>query len=247
MTYFRLGAAVLIGSAAVFSLSQLSASGAPPSNAASGARVFHYVSLGDSVTGVTPSFVDILATQASASLHGKVVVTRTLEEGSVADLLHQISSAAKLRQAIRSADIITIAIGVNEIVKPAYEGKPKSVPSAESTFEKSYGALLTQLAQLRPPSKAAYRLLTSYNIPGVFHGATARIFLASLRAENRFVCAQAPQRRMKCADVFTAFNGADGSRDPRAAGLIVADGHPSAKGSAAIAKVVLGTGFAPLR
>lgn len=80
------------------------------------------------------------------------------------------------------------------------------------------------------PSKAASRRLTSYNIPGVFHGATARIFLASLRAENRFGCAQASERRMKCADVFTAFNGADGSRDPRAAGLIVADGHPSAKG-----------------
>ena len=106
---------------------------------------------------------------------------------------------------------------------------------------------LWQLSASGAPSKAAYRRLTSSDIPGVFHGATARIFLASLRAENRFVCAQASERRMKCADVFTAFNGSDGSRDPRAAGLIVADGHPSAKGSATIAKVVVGTGFAPLR
>ncbi len=213
------------------------------------------MSLGDSVTGVFQNFVGIVAKQAGVALRGKVVVTWTVEEGSVADLQARIKSTAKLRDAIRSADLITLSLGVNQIVNAAFEMKPNGcgskdgyacVRTAEKIYERSYAALLTQLTQMRPVSKAAYRLLTAYNIPGVFHGATGAAFNAALQAENRYVCAQARRRGMKCADVFAAFNGTDGSRDPRAAGLIVADGHPSAKGSATIANVVLATGFAPL-
>lgn len=67
-----------------------------------------------------------------------------------------------------------------------------------------------------------------------------------MRAENKFVCAQAVHRGMKCADIYAAFNGADGLRDPLGTGLVIADGHPTAKGSAVIAKVVVALGFAPL-
>jgi hypothetical protein len=101
--------------------------------------------------------------------------------------------------------------------------------------------------KLRSPSKAAYRLLTAYDLPGVFRGAKGVAFTAALRAENRFVRTRAPRHRMKYVDVYAAFNGVKGSRDPLASGLTLPDRHPSAKGSTTIAKLVVATGFAPLR
>lgn len=215
------------------------------------AQAIRYVSLGDSVTSVTPSFVDALAKRAGVVLHRKVVVTRVVEEDTVAHLVSLIASAA----ALRSADLVTITLGANEIGAAADAMTPGGcgstdgsacVSKAETAYEKSYAALLSKLTKLRPTSKTAYRLLTSYNTPGVFPAAKGAAFTAALLAENRFVCAQASKRGMKCVDVFAVFNGADGSRDPNVTGLTVPDGHPSAKGSAAIAKAVMASGFAPL-
>ena len=68
---------------------------------------------------------------------------------------------------------------------------------------------------------------------------------AGLRAEKQ-VCSQAASRGMKSVDVYVAFNGADGSRDPLDNGLVIVDGHPTAKGSAMIAEVVVALGFVSL-
>jgi len=219
-------------------------------------RVIHYVSLGDSVTGTSPSFVDIVAKQAGVALHGKATVTKIFEEGTVAALAGKIKSTPAFRNAIRAADLITITIGVNQVAQAANYMTPNGcgsrdgsacVRKAEKAFERSYGALLNQLTKLRSPSKVAYRLLTAYDLPGVFRAAKGVAFTAALRAENRFVRAQASRHRMKCVDVYAAFNGANGSRDPLASGLTLPDRHPSVKGSATIAKLVVATGFAPLR
>jgi lysophospholipase L1-like esterase len=224
-------------------------------NEAAALRVIHYVSIGDSVTSVTPSFVATVAERAGVALHGKVVVTRIVEEGAVGHLVTGIRSSPAMRDAIRRADLITITVGANEIGEAADEMAPNGCSSsdgsacvrkAERDFEKSYGTMLTQLTRLRPSSRTAYRLLTSYDTPGVFTAAKGRSFTAALKAENRFVRGQAARRQMKSVDVFRAFNGADGSRDPQANGLTVPDGHPSARGSATIAKAVVAAGFAPL-
>jgi lysophospholipase L1-like esterase len=204
---------------------------------------------------VTPSFVATVAKRAGVALHGKVAVTRIVEEGAVEHLVTEIRSSPALRDAIRSADLITITVGANEIGEAADGMAPRGCGSSDGSacvrkteheFEKSYGTMLTQLTRLRPSSRTAYRLLTSYNTPGVFAAAKGAAFTAALKAENRFVRSQAARRHMKGIDVFVAFNGADGSNDPQAHGLTVADGHPSAKGSATIAQAVIAAGFAPL-
>ena len=219
-------------------------------------RVIHYVSLGDSASISVPSFVDKVATRVGVTLHGKVAITRTFEDGTVAVLAARIESTPAIRSAIRAADLITITIGVNEIARAASQIAPNGCGSgdgsacvrrAEKEFERSYATLLSELTRLRPASKVAYRLLTSYDLPGVLPAAKGVVLTASLRAENRFICAQVLRRGMKCVDVYAAFNGADGSRDPRAAGLAVPDGHPSAKGATTIARAIVATGFAPLR
>src|SRR3954447_24215159 len=55
-------------------------------------RVVRYVSLGDSVSSVSPSLVDAVAKQAGVSLHAKVTVTRIVEEDTVATLVSRIKS-----------------------------------------------------------------------------------------------------------------------------------------------------------
>ena len=197
--------------------------------------------------------MDIVARNAAVALHRRVTITRIVDEGVVTTLQARISARPELRDAIRSADLITITIGVNQIAQAAFRVTPGGcgsddgsacVARAERDFETSYGSMLAQLTRLRPSSKAAYRLLTSYDIAGLFRGSARTAFSAALRAKNRYTCAQAARRRMRCVDVYAAFNGADGSRDPRESGLIVADGHPSARGSATIAKLILATGVA---
>jgi hypothetical protein len=68
-------------------------------------------------------------------------------------------------------------------------------------------------------------------------------FTAALNAENRFVSAQARKRGMRCIDVHTAFNGVRGTRDPRAAGLVRPDNHPTATGATLIARLIAAIGF----
>lgn len=146
---------------------------------------------------------------------------------------------------VRTADMITVMIGVNQLVHAAFSNgcAASACAKAERAFERQYASLLDRLTAQRPASKTAYRLLTEYNLPGVFHGPTATAFTTALRAENRFVCAQAHARGMQCVDVATAFNGPDGTHDPRAAGLIRADNHPTAKGAARIASLIGARGF----
>jgi lysophospholipase L1-like esterase len=227
-----------------------------PASETSAQSVVRYVSFGDSVTTVTPSFVDMVAKGAGAALHRKVVVTKVVEDGDVSVLVGRLKADAALRTAVRSADLITITIGANEIGAALDRIGNKTcggsdgsqcVRTAEKGFERSYRALLDQLTKLRPRAKAAYRLLTSFNTPAAFPPELGKPFTAAVRAENTFVCAQAARRSMKCPDVYAAFNGADGSRDPLTTGLVIQDGHPTAKGSALIAKVVVAAGFAPLR
>ena len=181
----------------------------------------------------------MVAKGAAAALHRKVTATKVVEDGDVSVLVGRVKTDPMLRAALKSADIITITIGANEI-----GNSPKR--ATEKGFEQSYRALLDQLMSLRSRDKAAYRLLTSFDTPSVFPPAVGKSFTALLRAENKFVCAQAASRGVKCVDVYAAFNGADGSRDPLDTGLVIPDGHPSAKGEALIANTVVALGFAPL-
>ena len=186
--------------------------------------------------------MDAVAARAAVSLHRKVTVRRLVEEDSVAALEAMVASSPN---AVRKADLITVMIGVNQVVRVAYSNGcvAAACAKAERAFERQYASLLDRLTALRPASKASYRLLTEYNLPGVFHGPTATAFATALRAENRFVCAQARARGMQCVDVATAFNGPDGTRDPRAAGLIRADNHPTARGAALITSLIAASGY----
>ena len=179
---FGVGKSLVVVAAFVLACAAADASAvaAPADQNAISGRVIRYLSLGDSVSDVSPSFVDTVAKQAGASLHAKVTVARVVEEDTVATLVRKINSSASLRRAIREADLVTITLGANEIGAAADRMAPGAcgssdgsacVVTAEKNFERSYAALLTKLRALRPPSQAAYRLLTSYNTPGVFPAA----------------------------------------------------------------------------
>ena len=164
----RATAAVLIATAVCAAVGGADASQAP----------FLYLALGDSSTASVPSFVDGAAARAAASLHRKVTVQRLVEENEVAALEAMVASSPKVSW---TADLITVMIGVNQLVHVAYSNgcAASACAKAERAFEREYASLLDRLTALRPASKTAYRLLTEYNLPGVFHGPTATAFTAT--------------------------------------------------------------------
>src|SRR4051812_13130775 len=70
---------------------------APADQTDASGRVVRYLSLGDSVSSVSPSFVDAVAKQAGASLHARVTVTRVVEEATVATLVRRVKSSRSLQ------------------------------------------------------------------------------------------------------------------------------------------------------
>jgi hypothetical protein len=214
--------------------------------ASGGARAsqpqFRYLSLGDSTTVSIPSFVSIVAARTASALHRQVTVKRIYEENTVAALEHEVVSSPR---DVAMADLITIAIGVNQVVHVAFSNgcADSTCAQAEQAFQRQYASLLDRLTALRPASKADYRLLTEYNLPGIFHGRTATKFTDALQAENRFVCSEARARGMRCVDVYRAFNGTNGTRDPVATGLVRPDHHPTEKGAALIANLIAQSGI----
>jgi hypothetical protein len=90
--------------------------------------------------------------------------TWIVEENSVAAVAATVASSPN---AVRNADLITVTIGVNQIVHIAFANgcAASACARAEREFERQYTSLLNRLTELRPASKAAYRLLTEYNLP----------------------------------------------------------------------------------
>src|SRR5205809_798323 len=113
-----------------------------------------YLSLGDSATVSFPSFVALVADRAAAALHRKVTVKRIFEDDTVGALERTVGSSPG---AVRTADLITVTIGVNQVVHVAFSNgcAASTCAQAERTFERQYASLLDRLTALRPASKAA--------------------------------------------------------------------------------------------
>jgi hypothetical protein len=118
-------------------------------------------------------------------------VHRVVEENRVAALEASVRSSPIT---VRTADLITVTIGVDQIVHVAFSTgcSASACVRAEREFERQYASLLDRLTALRPVSRADYRLLTAYNLPGVFHGATSDcLHRCSERREPLRFCAGA--------------------------------------------------------
>lgn len=126
---------------------------------------------------------------------------------------------------------------------------PDDCPGCTRTYRPQYDRLFSQITRWRRGKPTILRTIDRYNDWTGY----SKIHLTP--AENvkiktmidtwdAMLCASATAHGFVCADIYHAFNGPDG-RTPSGS-LVGADyTHPSNKGNALIAKVLISEGFAP--
>ena len=121
--------------------------------------------------------------------------------------------------------------------------------TAVATFQTNGDAIVIELLKLRLPSKTILRTMDIYN-PYVAADTASGIFTTIepyLDQVNSHILANAQANGIPVAAVHLVFNGAAGTQDPIAAGLLACDGfHPNDPGHKAIADQLRALAYAPL-
>lgn len=229
-----------------------------PAPTASAAVGWSLVALGDSI--VSEGYPQLFADLVKAGT-GKSVTVASFADGSntTTTVLKALRDQAPIRTAVADADIITISVGGNDADPfasyPAGTCAKGAKPSAclaryAPDLAVNYDAILTEIQELRAGKRTLIRPTTDYNpFIGWDAAPTTSFGLDFYRqvadAETALVCDLAKKHALVCADIYHAFNGPDGTKDP--APFLASDhAHPSAAGSQRIAEVMLEAGLAPL-
>jgi len=183
-------------------------------------------------------------------------------------LLEELKTDAMRRDALANADIIIVGIGFNDA--PWYRNddpcdgpngdKPDwskynatCAAAAAEIFRPKFESLFAQIVALREGKPTIFRTINRYNDwigwisdagetnPPEATNATRVV----IDAWSAMVCETAQANGFTCADIYHAFNGADGLTP--SGDLLAKDyTHPSDKGNEVIARVLTDLGFAPL-
>ena len=240
---------------------------------AAGGPDYIVAAFGDSIAGepgaVCPDckpFVDRYG-EAFAASTGQTVEVRNLGRPSlrVEQLLQELMDGSTAPGAAASADAILVAVGTSDapwnITDDACDGAATAVDlvpwemytdaciAAEvERFRPTFDAVFKRLVDLRGGLPTIYRAINRYNDWIGFEGEVPpEAIEVSVRyndAWNPMICETAEAHGFACADIATAFNGADGRT---ASGDLLAPDyiHPSDKGHELIANVLVDVGFAP--
>jgi len=219
----------------------------------------------DDCPGCT-GFVDRYAAAILAAT-GHPVKVQNLSQHSalqIDDLLQELKTDTKRRNALANADIIIVGIAANDIAwnrnDDPCDGPTSDNPdwskfnatcaaAAAEIFHPKFESVFSQIVALRAGKPTIFRTINRYNdwigLPGVnipreATNATREV----LDAWSAMVCKAAQANGLTCADIYPAFNVPD--RLTPSPDLIAKDTvHPSDKGNEVIARVLAGLGYAP--
>ena len=122
--------------------------------------------------------------------------------------------------------------------------------SSAATYRPQYDELFSTIASWRDGQPTLLRALDKYNDWNGWEDAhltpdQVRRTVVMHDAWNRMLCTSAEEHGFACADIYRAFNGKDGA-GPSGDMLAGDYTHPSDRGNARIAKVLVAQGFDPL-
>jgi len=214
-------------------------------------------------------FVDRYA-DAIFEATGHPVEVRNLSQPrlQVDALLEELKTDVSRRAALANADIILVSIAFNDTPwlrsDDPCDGPNGSNPdwskynstcaaAAAEIFRPKFESVYAQIVALRAGKPTIFRTINRYNdwigwvgeageaIPPEATDATRVV----LDAWSTMVCAAVQENGFTCADIYHAFNGADGLTP--SGDLLARDyTHPSDKGNEVIARVLADLGYAPL-
>jgi lysophospholipase L1-like esterase len=231
------------------------------------------VVIGDSIAFNSPlhcpgctGFVDRYAASVTAATGHPVDVQNSSSLGIGIDaLLSGLDTYETTRAALAGADIIIVGIANNDTAWNSSDD-PCDGPTGDTIDWSLYTAscaaeaaklyrpkfedVFSRIVALRAGKPTVFLTINAYNFWNSQPGAEIPPKAMSaardiLDAWNAMICQAAGENGFKCADIYHAFNGADGltpAPDLIAKGNI----HPSDKGNELIAKVLFDLGLGPL-
>jgi hypothetical protein len=237
---------------------------ATQTEAAPGLRL---VALGDSSatgngdedgTGWVQRYADLVTEEVGS----QVLVVARAKNGTTSDaLLAEVTNNDVLREEIGTADIVVIGAGGADLNKGdddwatgACTGPPCYEP-ALSAYEANISEVAATVAELRAGQPTVFRAVTPPNaltgaeavIPPFLRSAATEVGVSLAQSLRESTCAALRAHGGECIDVLTAFNGADGTEDAYATGLMNLEDccYASAKGQQMMAELLLKTGIEP--
>jgi lysophospholipase L1-like esterase len=234
---------------------------AESSQATSPSASLSFVGLGDSLPGGAgcgcTGYVELYGKAAASSLATAVRVTNLATNDGVdsGQLLARIRSDQTYRDALTSADLISVQIGFNDWRVCNWPNDDACWENGSAVVEQNLSATLEELGTLRGGKRTALRILT---YPNMFIGALTspqppflgdssfqRFYKGQLDQLNAAICRAAEANGAACVDLVAAFNGPAGDAAP--IDLIGPDNkHPTAAGHQLIAKTLDAAGYEPL-
>jgi lysophospholipase L1-like esterase len=243
---------------------------------ASATQTLTVVALGDSIPygsdcGGCTGYVDLYARRVGKALGRPVKAVNRAEHNNLNStrLLAQVRNSSSMRAAIARADIVTLTIGHNDtpwvlsddpcdgsasdtddqnaIDWPSYASQCSATLAAR--LGKNITGILGQIKRLRAGKPTLIRVTNFHNDnigdPGVPRAADSPTKVVVDRF-SRAICTAAKVKGVRCADVYHAFNGPNGTRFD---GRYVASDHvhPNQRGHTLIAALLAKLGYAPLR
>ncbi|MCU7729125.1 SGNH/GDSL hydrolase family protein [Actinoplanes sp. KI2] len=224
-----------------------------PASAAETKSPYRVVGLGDSVPAGSAcdcaSYVSLVGRHEARRMGRDAVVSNLAEGGlTTAGLLDQLADAA-VRRRVAAADLVIITVGANDFDTGSVADDSCGAPGLDcfrSTLQRQAArldAVLDRVDALLGDRSAAV-LVTGYwnvfldgDVAAARGDAYVRNSVALTRAENDQIAAAARGGGATYVDLYTAFKGADGTKNDTA--LLAGDGdHPDAAGHREIADAV---------
>lgn len=209
---------------------------------------FQYTALGDSLTtgfGALPGngFVPVYRRTAEGRLGSFVALSNLGVNGmTTADLEQRLRSNNTFRSAVREAEIITISIGGNDLIRAAKSGSgpsgisPRVLQKALQECKQNFSGIMSSISQLKAGARSPYiiRIVGLYNPYPQVSEATAWV-----RQFNQYAAGYS-SRVTGFASIYNDFAGNE-------RGLLSLDHlHPNGRGYRVIAGKLDSLGYGAL-
>lgn len=244
---------------------------------ASAQEQWKYAALGDSLAtgylsaeGYVPKYQQYLQTDNGVS----VTLYNLGQNGwTSANLLNALRTDFVFQNAVSQSQVVTWDIGLNDFKNARSRYKSRKcggkdnqdcLRSAVATFKSNWDGILIEILSRRSVSNTVIRTMDIYDPwvqadkatntfadnrePVESRGNDFQVLKFYLDQINNHIASTASNHFIPYAQVYAAYNGANGDEDPITKGYIASDGlHPSTAGHQAMANLLRALAYAPVR
>ena len=232
----------------------------PPSAGTAEAPAFHLVLMGDSVfNGVGYAASQLIGPKLGVAVTVAEWINPDLEKYEVGgerapDLLARLRTDEALRADIRAAGAIWFDVpsglmidicGQANVSRTTVEA---CLPTVTSRYANDAHEIMSEIVALRPPTRAAIRVLTVWQffLPTFRAAGTVDLAVQGWQQMRADVKQAARRHGIGVVDTYLAFSGSDGLRDAIGAGDVLSDEvHLTGQGVGRLTKLFVASGLAP--